>query len=167
MESRKRKRGSDRARCGNYQSLILRRDGLEFVAMKSRAALVLGPDFSVQLRYILDSGNFADFPCKRHQPKLLVFYPVCLASRGPRVRVPPRPAIFSIICGDLGRAPAIQAGALNESSAGISIWFVVTDLRRFQAGPAGELPAKSRLIKCEDLTDLTDLTSTLEKGRMT
>src|SRR5438876_4087021 len=41
------------------------------------------------------------------------------ASRGPRVRVPPRPPISSIICGDLGRAPASTAGALNEFSAGI------------------------------------------------
>ena len=39
----------------------------------------------------LRSGNFDGFRCKRHQQKHLVFFPTCFASRGPRVRVPPRP----------------------------------------------------------------------------
>ena len=38
----------------------------------------------------LGSGNFVDFPRKR-QRSCLVFSPTCFASRGPRVRVPPRP----------------------------------------------------------------------------
>ena len=36
--------------------------------------------FSGQLRDILESGNFADFPRKRHQRKHLVFFPPCFAS---------------------------------------------------------------------------------------
>ncbi len=46
----------------------------------------------------LRERKFCQFPCKRRQTKHLVFYPACFASRGPRVRVPPRPPIFSIIC---------------------------------------------------------------------
>src|SRR5215469_16594156 len=45
---------------------------------------------SVHLR----SGNFDGFLCKRHQQKHLVFFPTCFASRGPRVRFPPRPPTF-------------------------------------------------------------------------
>ena len=50
------------------------------------SSLILGTT-SVHLR----SGNVAGFPCMRHQQKHLVFSPTCFASRGPRVRVPPRP----------------------------------------------------------------------------
>ena len=39
----------------------------------------------------LRSGNFDGFRCKRHQQSNLVYFSTCFASRGPRVRVPPRP----------------------------------------------------------------------------
>src|SRR6266576_1426227 len=39
----------------------------------------------------LESENSVDSPCKRHHRSTLVFFPPCFASRGARVRVPPRP----------------------------------------------------------------------------
>src|SRR5215469_6743835 len=54
------------------------------------------PSFALPLEFgttsgHLKGGNFAGFPCKRHQQSNLVFFPTCFASRGSGVRIPSRP----------------------------------------------------------------------------
>src|SRR5215469_4078518 len=74
-----------------YRFLSSGSERIKDLGQKVLVAGILGTS-SGQLR----SGSFVDFPCKRHQQKHLVFLPTCFASRGPRVRVPPRPPTFFI-----------------------------------------------------------------------
>jgi hypothetical protein len=54
------------------------------------------PRFGTTSGY-LRSGNFVDFPRKRHQQSCLVFFPVRFATRGSPVRSWPRPPSVSLL----------------------------------------------------------------------
>jgi hypothetical protein len=67
----------------------------------------------------IEEREFRKFPCKRHQTKLLVFYPACFASRGSPVRSRSRPPDFKELQG--GRKPnkVKETLVLTSSRSGV------------------------------------------------
>jgi hypothetical protein len=87
--------------CGKARNIVTRLE-IYSLARFRRSARVIEIQLAQRLdvRYFgttsghLGSGNFVDFPCKRHQRSCLVFSPTCFASRGSPVRSRPRPPSF-------------------------------------------------------------------------